>query len=194
MRNNLNFKDLNILLADSNPYFCKMIQTILRGFGANRFTEVGTCALALQVMQNSKVDIMICDIKLPPLGGIEFARKIRMTPDMPGRTLPILLLSSHTSPRVVTDARNAGTNMVLTKPFSPATLYERLAWIAFHPRQFIDCPTYFGPDRRFKIEGYSDGPGRRAGDKPVDLSDETGPNLCQSDIDSLFTATRSGQF
>ena len=51
-------------------------------------------------------------------------------------------------------ARDSGANMVIAKPISPASLYDRLAWIAFNPRKFVDTATYFGPDRRFKIEGY----------------------------------------
>ena len=44
---------------------------------------------------------------------------------------------------------------------SPAGLYDRLAWVAFNPRQFIDTETYLGPDRRLKNEGYPNGLGRR---------------------------------
>lgn len=83
--------------------------------------------------------------------------------------------------------------MVIAKPISPASLYDRLAWIAFNPRKFVDTATYFGPDRRFKIEGYPGGVGRREGDKVVEVAAESGPALAQDDIDSLFSAVRTGQ-
>jgi hypothetical protein len=83
--------------------------------------------------------------------------------------------------------------MVIAKPISPANLYDRLAWIALTPRQFVDAPTYFGPDRRFKIEGYPGGVGRRKGDKDLAIAEESGPALAQNDIDNLFTAARSGK-
>ena len=51
---------------------------------------------------------------------------------------------------------------------------------------------YFGPDRRFKIEGYPNGIGRRKGDGEVEVAQEVGPALAQDDIDSLFSATRTG--
>ena len=94
--------------------------------------------------------------------------------------------------RIVANARDCGANMVLVKPVSPASLYDRLVWIAFNPRKFIDSKDYFGPDRRFKIEGYPNGVGRRAGDKAVDLGNAAGPALSQSDIDALLKATRNG--
>jgi len=37
--------------------------------------------------------------------------------------------------------------------------------------------TYFGPDRRFKIEGYPNGVGRRKGDKAVEVAEESSPAL-----------------
>ena len=83
--------------------------------------------------------------------------------------------------------------MVIAKPISPANLYDRLAWIALTTRQFVDAPTYFGPDRRFKIEGYPNGVGRRKGDKIEAVAEESGPALAQDDIDNLFTATRIGK-
>ena len=67
-----------------------------------------------------------------------------------------------------------------------------LAWIALTPRQFVDSPNYFGPDRRFKIEGYPGGVGRRKTDKPIDVAEESGPALGQDDIDNLFSAAQMG--
>ena len=75
---------------------------------------------------------------------------------------------------------------------SPSGLYDRLGWIVFNPRPFVDTATYFGPDRRFKIEGYPGGVGRRKGDKVIDVAAEVGPALDQCDIDNLFSNSRAG--
>jgi CheY-like chemotaxis protein len=107
--------------------------------------------------------------------------------------MPILVMTSDTREATIKAGRDAGANMVVAKPLSPANLYDRLAWVAFNPRQFIDTETYFGPDRRFKIEGYPNGVGRRKGDGVIEVAKETGPALAQDDIDSLFNATRTGQ-
>ena len=61
-----------------------------------------------------------------------------------------------------------------------------------HHALFIDAPTYFGPDRRFKIEGYPGGVGRRKSDN-VEVAAESGPALGQGDIDNLFSAARTGR-
>jgi CheY-like chemotaxis protein len=165
---------------------------MLRGFGANKVIEVDHSTGLFQALSNQKIDILLCDMRLPPHGGLKLTRTIRRNSDNENRTLPILLMSSETSESTVKNARDAGANIVVAKPMSPSGLYDRLGWIVFNPRPFVDTATYFGPDRRFKIEGYPGGVGRRKGDKIIDVAAEVGPALDQNDIDSLFSNSRAG--
>jgi CheY-like chemotaxis protein len=193
MKTTVNLRDLTILVADPSSYTRRVINGMLRGFGANKVLEVEQSTGLFQALSSQKVGILLCDLNLPPHGGLELTRAIRGNADNENRTLPILVMTSNTSEKVVKSARDAGANMVVAKPMSPNSLYDRLSWMAFHPRAFVDSPNYFGPDRRFKIEGFPGGVGRRKGDQAVNVSEETGPALAQNDIDSLFTAARSGQ-
>ena len=190
---NINFRDLMILIADPSPYLCMLVHGILRGFGANKVIEVKHSFGVLETLIGQRIDILLCDSRLPPHGGLSLTRAIRRNAENENRTMPILIMSSDTREATVRNARDVGANMVVAKPMSPASLYDRLAWVAFNPRQFVDSETYFGPDRRFKIEGYPGGVGRRKGDKAVEVAEEVGPALAQDDIDSLFSAARTGQ-
>jgi len=189
----LNLSSLIILIADPSPYVSMLIQGMLRGFGATKVLEVRNCGDVLQTLTGQKIDILICDARLPPHGGLSLTRSIRHKTDSEHRTMPILMMAGDTREATIKLARDVGANMVIAKPISPANLYDRLSWIAFHPRKFIDTTGYFGPDRRFKIEGYPGGVGRRRGDKAVEIAAESGPALGQTDIDELFSATRTGQ-
>jgi two-component system, chemotaxis family, chemotaxis protein CheY len=189
----INLRDLVILIADQNSYARRIINGILRGFGATKILEVENSTMLFHALTDQKIDFLLCDARLPPHGGLMLTRTIRRNADNENRTLPILLMSSDTSISMVKQARDAGANMVLSKPMSASSMYDRLSWIAFNPRPFIDTATYFGPDRRFKIEGYPGGVGRRKGDKAIDVAEEAGPALAQSDIDNLFTAVHTGQ-
>lgn len=188
----VNLRDLVILIADPNSYLRRVVHGILRGFGANKVLEVEDCLGLLQTLSGQKIDILLCDVRLPPYDGLKLTRTIRRNTDNQNRTVPILLMSSDPSEALIKNARDAGANMVVAKPLSPSSLYDRLGWIAFNPRPFIDTATYFGPDRRFKIEGYPGGVGRRKGDKIVEVAEESGPALAQNDIDNLFSAVRTG--
>jgi two-component system, chemotaxis family, chemotaxis protein CheY len=190
---NINLRDLLILVADPSPYLCMLVHGILRGFGANKVLEVRNSFGVLETLVGQKIDILLCDARLPPHGGLSLTRAIRRNSENENRTMPILLMTSDTREAAITGARDVGANMVVAKPLSPAGLYDRLAWVAFNPRQFIDTESYFGPDRRFKIEGYPGGVGRRKGDKVVEVAQEVGPALAQDDIDNLFSAARTGQ-
>lgn len=189
----MNLRDLFILIADPSSYMSMLIHSMLRGFGSTKVLEVRNSNGVFQTLTAHKVDLLICDARLPPHGGLRLTRAVRRNEANENRTLPILVMTGDGRETTVKLARDAGANMVIAKPMSPASLYDRLAWIAFHPRQFVDTATYFGPDRRFKIEGYPNGVGRRKGDKAVEIAEEAGPALAQDDIDSLFSAARTGQ-
>jgi two-component system, chemotaxis family, chemotaxis protein CheY len=189
----INLRDLVILIAEPSSFMSMLIHGMLRGFGSNKVLEVRDSTSLLRALVAQKIDILICDARLPPHGGLTLTRSIRRKQDNENRTVPILLMTSDGRETTIKSARDVGANMVLAKPISPGSLYDRLAWIAFNPRQFVDTQNYFGPDRRFKIEGYPGGVGRRRGDKAVEVAAEAGPALAQDDIDNLFSAARTGQ-
>jgi CheY-like chemotaxis protein len=188
----INLRDLVVLIADSSPYLSMIVHSILRGFGTNKVLEVRDSIGVLQALSGQKIDILLCDARLPPHGGLSVTHAIRRKVDNENRMIPILLMSSDTREKAIRQARDVGANMVIAKPIAPSSLYDRLAWIALTPRKFVDAPTYFGPDRRFKIEGYPGGVGRRKSDN-VQVAEESGPALAQNDIDNLFNAAQMGK-
>ncbi|MBX3551639.1 MAG: response regulator [Pseudolabrys sp.] len=189
----INLKNLAIAVADSNAFVRRIVVGILRGFGATKVIEIESSTALHKILSAQKIDMLLCDVRLAPQGGLAATKAIRRDPGNENRTIPILILSSDTRDTTVKAARDAGAHIVIAKPLSPNMLYDKLAWIAFNPRQFVDVESYFGPDRRFKIEGYPGGIGRRKGDRIVELTAESGPALQQNEIDSLFSAARMGQ-
>jgi CheY-like chemotaxis protein len=192
MKPTINLRDLVILVADGSSYFSMLVHGMLRGFGTSKVIEARNAVDALRILSSHRIDVLICDSKLPPHGGHALTRAIRRKSDHDHRMIPILVMSADTRETTIKRARDAGANMVIAKPMSPVNLYDRLAWIALTPRQFVDSPNYFGPDRRFKIEGYPGGVGRRKTDKPIEVAEEVGPALAQDDIDNLFSAAQMG--
>ncbi|HAC59422.1 MAG TPA: hypothetical protein DCF73_13860 [Rhodobiaceae bacterium] len=62
--------------------------------------------------------------------------------------VPIIMVSGHTDIASVERARDIGISEFLSKPISARGLYERLIQVLDRPRQFVETPTYRGPDRR----------------------------------------------
>ncbi|MCW5681742.1 MAG: response regulator [Xanthobacteraceae bacterium] len=188
----INLHETVILVADPSAYLRKIVVSILRGFGTKSLLEVDSAAGLMRAMNGQRIDVLLCDSRLPDQDGFAATVTIRRDPVSPYRTIPILIMTSDTRETSIRQARDSGANMVIAKPLSPRALYDRLAWVALNSRPFVDCDNYFGPDRRYKIEGYPGGVGRRRGDKPIEVAQETGPALEQDDIDNLFNAARVG--
>ncbi len=180
----MNLRDLVILIADPNSYLRRIVNGMLRGFGANKVVEVENSSALFQALSGGKIDILLCDMQLPPHGGLKLTRTIRRNSDNENRTMPILLMSGDTSEMTIKNARDSGANIVVAKPMSPSGLYDRLGWIVFNPRPFVDTVNYFGPDRRFKIKGYPGGVGRRKDDNVIGVAAEEGPASGHDDIEN----------
>lgn len=188
----LNLREYTILTAERNAFTLSTIQGILRNLGGNKLFEAKDALDVLRVLSQQKIDILLCDTKLPAFGGFELVSAIRRNANNENRAVPILMLASTTNEATVRSARDAGAHMVLQKPISPSALHDRLQWVLQHPRQFVQTPNYTGPDRRFRIEGYPEGTGRRRSDANEPVADEAGPALPQGAIDDLFKSVQIG--
>ena len=182
----LNLRDLNFLVADASKNFQTLVTRILKNFGVERVIESHSGPNAFEIIKNKKVDVMLCDVNLPELDGFSLTKKIRGDDSLANRAIPIFVLTSHTQANNVFHARDSGANMVVAKPVSPTILFDRLHWVAKSPRPFVESGGYFGPDRRFKIEGFPDGVGRREKDENKEFGEEGGPAMSQDEIDGLF--------
>ena len=90
----MNLRDLVILVADPSSYMSMLIHSMLRGFGTNKVLEVRNSNGVLQTLTTQKIDILICDARLPPHGGLQLTRAIRRKEDNENRTMPILIMTS----------------------------------------------------------------------------------------------------
>jgi len=168
----LNLRNLTFLVASQNAFYSQIVLRILHSFGAGVAVEARDAASALQILYNNKIDALICDYALPPKGGIDFVRSIRADPHNPRRSIPILVMAGDPKMSIINEARNAGANMVVGKPISPAVLFDRLVWIAHRARKFYESDDYFGPDRRVRFEGFPGGKRRRKDDPAAAAVDD----------------------
>ena len=182
----LNLRELNFLVADASKNFQTLVSRILKNFGVQLVIEAETGPNAFDIVKNKRIDVMLCDVNLPELDGFDLTKKIRGDDAMDNRAIPIFVLTSHTQANNVFRARDSGANMVVAKPVSPNILFDRLHWVAKSPRPFVESEGYFGPDRRFKIEGFPDGIGRRSEDGDTNVGTEEGPTMSQDEIDNIF--------
>ncbi len=155
---------LKILLVDDNHYMRVLLAEILRAIGVTRIYEANDGAEGLQMMRDNPVDIVMTDLSMQPLDGIDFVRLLRNSPDSPNPTVPVIMITGHSTIARVNEARDAGVTEFLAKPLTARGVIERLHEVIEHPRPFVRSGDYFGPERRRRRDPTYKGPLRRATD------------------------------
>jgi two-component system chemotaxis response regulator CheY len=160
----LRYDLLKILIVDDNHHMRVLVSEILKAVGVRHIFEASDGSQALQAMRGQSIDIIITDLSMQPLDGIDFTRLLRMSPDSPNPMCPVIMITGHSTIARVQEARNAGVNEFLAKPLTARGVVERISQVVDHPRPFVKTASYFGPDRRRRADPNFKGPFRREGD------------------------------
>ncbi len=160
----MRFELLKILLVDDNPHMRMLLGEILRAIGVKDVFEACDGAEALQKLRHHQVDIVMTDLAMEPLDGIDFLQLLRNSADSPNQMCPVIMITGHTTQKRVAEARDAGVNEFLAKPVTARGIIDRITRIVEHPRPYIRTESYFGPDRRRRADPHHKGPWRRKGD------------------------------
>jgi signal transduction histidine kinase/CheY-like chemotaxis protein len=112
-----------ILIAEDNPVNRKLVTATLCKRGYN-FAVVGNGQEALDALEDAAYDLVLMDVQMPVMDGIEATRRIRGDPRW--NSIPIVALTARTMPGDLDSCRQAGMDGFLAKPFSPADLLATL--------------------------------------------------------------------
>ena len=116
-------KPKHILAVDDEPGIAKLIKVNLQRAGYT--VDVATNgAEAWEMVQNNAYDLVVSDVMMPKMDGFELLAEIRRNPTT--TNLPVILLTAKSQNEDVTQGYATGTDMYLTKPFSPP---ELLVWV-----------------------------------------------------------------
>lgn len=157
------YATLRFLVVDDNTAVRMIIKEILRGFGAQSVEWASDGAAALQLLKGQPFDVLITDMVMPGVGGVELAKAVRAGGTATKANIPIILLSGNMDRASLVAARNAGVDEFVAKPVVIAHLHARLEACLRRPRAFIVSPGYTGPCRRRNTAAfpYADRRGRK---------------------------------
>ena len=121
--------DLNILVVDDSTIqrqlICKII--INRDDSTNLFEAAdGTEALEM-VRRGNQFDLIITDFNMPNMNGLELIKNIRNDSEL--SDIPIIIISAEVSKENMLEAIEAGANMEILKPFTPADLNKSVDYV-----------------------------------------------------------------
>lgn len=183
----INLDRSRVLLIDDNPQALEALNSMFRGFGVRKQFKCSSGPEAMHVVKTQELDLIVIDSSMPDMDGYDFVRWLRRdAPDI-SKFTPVIMLTGHAARTMVEKSRDSGANFVVSKPFTPEVLLQRVFWVAKDERQMVIAHGYVGPDRRFKNMGPPLGiKGRRKDDLSTHVGAATAPNLDQSDIDMLM--------
>ncbi|MDX2304140.1 MAG: PAS domain S-box protein [Microscillaceae bacterium] len=118
-------KGLRVLVAEDNAINRFVIKNYLEKWGIfTDFAENGH--IAIELIFNRHYDIVLMDLEMPELGGIDAAEIIRQHKNPKFKKLPIIALTASALSQVQKEVIQSGMNDYVSKPFNPSALYHKL--------------------------------------------------------------------
>jgi two-component system, cell cycle response regulator len=110
-----------VLLVDDDPLILEVLSTIL---DLEEFDVVTASngRKALAAVDASRPDVVVCDVMMPEVDGLEVCRRLKSDPATVD--LPVILLTARDRPEDRQAGEDAGCDAYLTKPFSPLQLID----------------------------------------------------------------------
>jgi two-component system chemotaxis response regulator CheY len=117
-------KDLKFLVVDDFSTMRRIVKNVLQEIGYSRIEEADDGKTALPMLQNGDFDFLITDWNMPGMQGIDLLKTVRA--DARLSALPVLMLTAEAKREQIVEAAQAGVNGYVIKPFTAATLKEKL--------------------------------------------------------------------
>lgn len=115
---------MKILIVDDFSTMRRIIKNLLRDLGFNNTQEADDGTTALPILQAGGIDFLITDWNMPGMQGIDLLKTVRADDKL--ATLPVLMVTAETKREQIIEAAQAGVNGYIVKPFTAATLKEKI--------------------------------------------------------------------
>jgi len=118
---------LKFLVVDDFSTMRRIVRNLLKELGYQDADEAEDGQVALQKLRAAKYDFVVCDINMPNMNGFELLAAMRAEDAL--KTIPVLVVSAEAKKEDIVKAAQSGANGYIVKPFTKATLEEKLAKI-----------------------------------------------------------------
>ena len=118
--------EIRVLIVDDSSVMRKIVERSLRQAGLDPLVvcEAGSGTEGLEMLKAKSVDLILSDINMPSMDGLEFLRQIRAQNLAPG--VPVVMITTESSEEHVKQAIMAGAQGYIRKPFTAEQVKERV--------------------------------------------------------------------
>ena len=117
-------KNMKILVVDEFSTMRRIVRNLLNELGFQDITEADDGSTALPLLKAGSFDFVVTDWNMPGMPGIELLKAIRADDKL--RHLPVLMVTAEAQREQIIEAAKAGVSGYIIKPFTGATLKEKL--------------------------------------------------------------------
>ena len=115
---------MKILIVDDFSTMRRIIKNLLRDLGFNNTAEADDGTTALPMLQQTHFDLLITDWNMPGMQGIDLLKAVRADPNL--QHIPVMMVTAEQKKEQIVEAAKAGVNGYIVKPFTAATLKEKM--------------------------------------------------------------------
>ena len=120
--------DMKILVVDDFPTMRRIVKTLMRQNGYTNFVEAEDGVQGLKMLEEMPdIEFVVSDWNMPNMTGLEFLKAVRASPKF--KHLPFLMVTAEAEKENIIEAVKNGVSNYIVKPFTGATLQEKLAKI-----------------------------------------------------------------
>ena len=117
----------SLMIVDDSVTMRRIIMRTMRmsGLEFDDIQEAGNGKQALEKLNESPVDIVLCDVNMPEMNGTELVKQIRQMDSC--NNTKIIMVSTESSQGFIDEMMSHGANGYITKPFSPEKFEEKIS-------------------------------------------------------------------
>ena len=122
----IEYDQYKILVIEDQPFVRRTIMQILMQIGFRSIAEADNGETGMQECIRANPDIIVCDIDMKPVSGLQFLAQLRSSKEVQNSRTPVVFLTNHTESEIVKKAMALGVNGFVVKPPSFGALKERV--------------------------------------------------------------------
>jgi len=118
---------IKFLIVDDFSTMRRIVRNLLKELGYTDADEAEDGVIALQKLKGSDFQFVISDWNMPNMDGLQLLQAIRADASL--KHLPVLMITAEAKKEIIIAAAQSGASGYIVKPFTAATLHEKLARI-----------------------------------------------------------------
>ncbi len=123
----MNTTELKFLIVDDFSTMRRIVRGLLKEMGCHNADEAEDGQVALKMLQAQKYDFVVSDINMPNMNGFDLLKAVKADDNL--KHLPVLMVTAEARKEDIVLAAQSGAAGYIVKPFTKATLEDKVAKI-----------------------------------------------------------------